>query len=157
MPKGRGFLAENRMIQLREIQGDTLAGVIDGVNTDYVCSFDYNPDSVQIYVNGRLKIRDWDDGFWIITPRTIRMKEPLQAGDSLEVEYKANVKTGGGAPGGRPDPPQVITYLPKTGTDEDLPAIASGEIHSKLSSSVENRSTTYADSMKPVMRKPEEV
>lgn len=102
------------MIQLKETQGDTLQGAIDGVNYTYVCSFDFIPETVNVYVNGRLKIRDWDDGFVVLPPRTINMKEPLLAGDSLEIEYRTQAQTGGGALGGVPNPPALGVLVPGT-------------------------------------------
>ena len=73
------------MITLKETQGDTLQGVIDGVNTDYLVSYDFITDKVNVYVNGRLKIKDWDDGFTVTPPRTVSLKEALLIGDSLEI------------------------------------------------------------------------
>lgn len=106
---------------LKETAGDTLVGAIDGVNVDYTVSYDYNADTVNVYVNGRLKIRDWDDGFWTVAPRGIKLKEPLQFGDSLEVEYKADTLTGGGAEGGCPSPPRIVETIPGLQSEQNIP------------------------------------
>ncbi|UCG53162.1 MAG: hypothetical protein JSW58_06310 [Candidatus Latescibacterota bacterium] len=111
------------MIQLRERAGDSLQGAVDGINQVYVVSYDYDLDSVNIYVNGRLKMREWDDGFWVIGPRTVKLKEALLVGDSLEVEYKANVQTGGGADGGCPPAPVAEVIVPDTSAERNLPDV----------------------------------
>jgi hypothetical protein len=115
------------LITLKETVGETLSGAIDGVNTDYLCSFDFIPDAVNVYVNGLLKIRDWDDGFLVVGTRTVRMKEPLLTGDSLEVEYKADVLTGGGAPGGVPPAATITENTPMQSTSENKPATSPTE------------------------------
>lgn len=141
------------MILLKETAGDTLAGSIDGVNFAYTCSFDFNVDTVNVYVNGRLKIRDWDDGFVVVPPRTVHMKEPLLTGDSLEIEYKSDVKTGGGALGGCPDAPIVASLEPEVDADQLVPGAATDNLE-PTSFSGENKPVALSDELKPVIINP---
>lgn len=121
-------------VLIKETQGDTITGVIDSSNTDYEVSFDFISDSVNVYVNGILKVRDWDDGFYVIPPRTIRMKIPLILGpgpddiDSLEIEYQANIKIGGGAEGGCPLAPVTVEEIPIVDADEEIPSLTADEL-----------------------------
>jgi len=144
------------MIQLKETAGDTLVGVIDGTNITYVCSFDFNPDTVNVYVNGRLKIRDWDDGFVVLSPRTVKMKEPLLLGDSLEIEYKSNTQTGGGALGGCPNAPTVAILEPGVQASQDIPGALATNME-PTSFAQENRPTLATDSLTPAIIAPRSV
>lgn len=156
---GGGFVAggvRTGMILLREKQGDTLQGDIDEVNTVYTTTYNFDPDTVNIYVNGRLKIKDWDDGFWATAPDIVTMKEPLKLGDSLEVEYKSDVKTGGGADGGCPEPPQVYRNVPGVSAEQDLPGVAAGVLEPQTLSSGENSPTMTSDELVPVIIAPKE-
>lgn len=100
------------MILLKETAGDTLTGDIDGSNVVFTTSFDFQFESVNVYLNGRLKVRDWDDGFWVTGVRIVTMKEPPLLGDTLEVEYRSDTRTGGGALGGVPGPAQIEVLRP---------------------------------------------
>jgi hypothetical protein len=122
------------MIQIRETAGDTLQGAIDGANRSYLVSYDYALGSVAIYVNGRLKMADWDDGFIEVPPRQVILNEPLLAGDSLEVEYRSPVKSGGGADGGIPYPPQAVPLTPAMTGHEPLPAASAMDVDPGLAS-----------------------
>lgn len=111
------------MITLKETAGDTLVGVVDGANTEFYTSFDFTPETVQVFWNGRLKVRDWDDGFLVQGTRKVVMKEAPLAGDSLEIEYQAEVRTGGGADGGCPSAPQATIIQPDTLTGQETPGM----------------------------------
>lgn len=136
---------------LKETAGESLQGAIDGSNTVYEVSFDYNADTVNIYVNGRLKIRDWDDGFWVIPPRTVKLKEPLQYGDSLEVEYKSNVLSGGGAEGGCPNPPRVVETLPGMSAAQNLPEMGADEVQPGMTAEDAPTSRIAALNLRPAI------
>jgi len=111
------------MITIKETQGDTLQGTIDGINTVYVASYDFFDDQrVSIFVNGRLKIREWEDGFTVVLPRTVILNEPLLVGDSLEVEYQSGIATGGGADGGCPSAPEIVILTTVLETEQDVPS-----------------------------------
>ena len=140
---------------LKETAGETLQGVIDGSNMVYMVSFDFNADSVNIYVNGRLKIRDWDDGFWVIPPRTVKLKEPLEYGDSLEVEYKANIQTGGGAEGGRPNPPSLGIVEPGMQATQNLPAMRADEVKPGMDASGVQPGQVVPATLRPVIIRPD--
>lgn len=142
------------MIIIKETQGDTLQGAIDNSNTVYTTSFDYNEDSVNIYVNGRLKIKSWDDGFVTRPPRTIILNEALLIGDSLEVEYKADVKTGGGADGGCPSAMESMILNPQTQSDDLEPDTNSDLLETQMLSDGENRSVLFPDELRPVIIQP---
>ena len=143
------------MIRLKETAGDTLVGAINGVNTVYTTSFDFDPGSVNVYVNGRLKVRTLDDGFTPQAPRTLIMKEALLIGDSLEVEYKSDVATGGGADGGCPSPPQIVEARPTTDSDEYIPGMTTDNLDPSLTAD-ELRLSMITDSLQPVILTPEE-
>lgn len=100
------------MILLKETAGDTLSGAIDGANTQFTTTFDFVPETVNVYLNGRLKVKDWDDGFWVTGTRLVTMKEPPLLDDTLEIEYRSDTKTGGGALGGVPAAPQTTVLKP---------------------------------------------
>lgn len=136
---------------LKETAGETLQGDIDGTNTVYVVSFDFNADTVNIYVNGRLKIKDWDDGFWVLPPRTVKLKEPLEIGDSLEIEYKSAVQTGGGAEGGCPNPPQVVETLPGMTAGQNLPEMGADEVQPGMTAGPGAQSNIAAINLRPVI------
>lgn len=143
------------MIRLKETAGDTLTGAINGVNTVYVTSFDFDIGSVNIFVNGRLKVRELDDGFTPQAPRTVILKEALLIGDSLEVEYKSDVATGGGADGGCPEPPQITIAKPTTNSEEYKPGMTMDNLDPSLTAD-ELRLSMIADRLKPVIITPEE-
>jgi len=138
------------MIQLKETAGDTLTGAIDGTNYAYGTSFDFNPDTVQVYVNGRLKIRDWDDGFVVIPPRTVHLKEPLLAGDSLEVEYQSPTNSGGGALGGVPGAPTAEVFQPGVSGEDLAPVFTSGDMRPSALVDTEPASL-LAEDLRPVI------
>jgi len=143
------------MIRLKETAGDTLTGAINGTNTVYVTSFDFDASTVNIYVNGRLKVRDLDDGFYVRAPRTIILKEALLVDDSLEIEYKSDVATGGGADGGVPPSPEVVESLPGVETDENIPGITARDMDPQINAD-ELRVGTIPSKLKPVIINPEE-
>lgn len=142
------------MIQIRETGGDTLVGAIDGVNVYYTTTYTFNLDSVNVYVNGRLKIREWDDGFYVRSPNVVVMKEPLLEGDSLEVEYKADIKTGGGADGGVPVRIEIEEKIPDVNAIQNLPGIRADDLGSSLSSDGDIKSEIGAFNYRPVILKP---
>lgn len=144
-------------VLIKETHGDTIVGAIDSSNTDYDVTFDLIADSVNVYVNGILKIRDWDDGFYVIPPRTIRMKIPLLVGpgaddiDSLEIEYKANIRTGGGAEGGCPLAPVTVEHIPSVATDEEIPNITTDELKPNTTADGIDPPVVLTDTLRPVI------
>lgn len=138
------------MILLKETAGDTLTGAVDGSNVHYVCSFDFNADTVNVYVNGRLKIRSWDDGFVVLPPRTIAMKEALLPGDSLEIEYKSDTRTGGGALGGVPGAPETMILEPGVAGESLVPDTTANNLQATATADLEKPSL-LATSLRPVI------
>lgn len=105
------------MLTIKEQQGDTLRGIIDGVNTTYFSSYNFSSkDDVDIYINDVLSTE-----FSVVMPNQIILDNPLFPGDSLEVEYFSSVLMGGGADGGCPDTPELINVKPDIQLEEDLP------------------------------------
>ncbi len=102
------------MMLIKETAGDTLTGAIDGTNATFVVSFDYDISLVNVFWNGILKVASLDDGYTLTTPRTVVLKEAPQVGDTIEIEYNYNNRTGGGALGGIPEPPVVEELIPET-------------------------------------------
>lgn len=120
------------MILIKETAGDTLTGVIDGANKAFVTSFDFDDANVKVYLNGMLMQANLDTGYDLIPPRTVVMKEaPLpnpDGCDTLEIEYRAEVKTGGGALGGCPDAPTVESLEPTLDLTEETPELAADNL-----------------------------
>lgn len=139
------------MITLKETAGDTLVGAVDGVNTEFYVSFDFQPETVQVFVNGRLKVRDWDDGFLVQGARKVVMKEAPLSGDSLEIEYHSDVHTGGGADGGCPSAPETRIIHPDTLAGEDIPDMGSEEMESSLSAQAELAPVIVPQSERPTL------
>lgn len=143
-------------ILIKETQGDTLGGVIDGANVHYTTTFQYAPDSVQVYVNGQLKVQAWDDGFVVLGGNLVALKEPLLVGDTLEIEYQANVKTGGGALGGIPEMGISQNLKPESTPDQQIPGTLADTLEPGIVSR-KNDPTTLSTDVRPVMIKPREV
>lgn len=139
------------MILLKETAGDTLQGAIDGSNRIFVTSFDASPFTVQVFLNGLLKPPTWEDGFDVHPPRTIIMKEPPLFGDSLQVEYQSDVRTGGGAEGGCPGVPQVEVYKGDVQAAEAIPEEHTGEIVSSISISGQPDLLILATNLQPAI------
>jgi hypothetical protein len=139
------------MITLKETAGDTLVGAVDGINTEFQVSFVFVPETVQVFVNGRLKVRAWDDGFLVQGTRKVVMKEAPLAGDSLEVEYHSDVHTGGGADGGCPGAPETRIIQPDTLTGEDIPEVSSEEIEASLAAQAELAPVIAPQSERPAL------
>lgn len=139
------------MITVKETQGDTLIGAIDGVNTLYQTTYDFvNELHINIFVNGRLKIRDWDDGFTVVLPNKVILKEPLLVGDSLEVEYQSGMPTGGGADGGCPPTPEIVILAPDTVTEQNVAKIMTEALGPYIFSDVMDTGMSVEE-LKPVI------
>lgn len=132
----------------------TVQGAIDGSNQVFVVSFDFVTDSVNVYVNGRRKFQGFDDGFDVLPPRSVVTKEALRPGDTLEIEYKSDTKTGGGALGGCPEPMRASVIEPDAIVPrEDLPELRTDEIEPSASTR-EDKPTVTASGMKPTLIRP---
>jgi len=97
---------------IKETVGDTITDVINGINKSFTTSFIFIPTSVGVYLNGQLKVGSLDDGFIITGAQTIEMKIAPMVGDTLVLEYLANIITGGGAIGGTPPPAEMEVLIP---------------------------------------------
>jgi hypothetical protein len=140
------------MILLKETAGDTLVGGIDGANTEFTTTFDFTAETVNVYLNGRLKLRDWDDGFWVVGTRTVVMKEPPELGDTLEVEYRSDTKTGGGASGGVPQAATVQVLKPEAeGEGEHVPDVQAQELAPSSTSSEHKPGVSSRGELRPVI------
>lgn len=142
------------MILIKETAGDTLRGAVDGVNTVYLTSFSFTLESVNVYINGQLKVRALADGFWVTAPNIVTLKIAALLGDTLEVEYYADTLTGGGAGGGCPNPPQIEVVRPGTNAEEHLPDVSGEDIKSSIASDGELQSNVFTDLLRPVILKP---
>jgi hypothetical protein len=141
---------------VKETAGDTLTGIIDGANTSFDTSFDFDSTFVKVYFNGMLMQADLETGYDLIPPRTVVMKEaPLfspDCPDTLEIEYKAvGIKTGGGALGGCPDAPKVCTVIPDMQACEDVPDLAAGDLEPTTLASEQEPSVLTGPELKPRM------
>jgi hypothetical protein len=137
------------MITIKETAGDTLVGAIDGTNIEFYTSFPFVPETVQVFWNGRLKVRDWDDGFTIQSPTKVVLKEAPLPGDSLEIEYESGTRTGGGADGGCPDAPKITIIQPGTISGEDTPGMISEKLSAKLAAPGNTPPATASSSDRP--------
>ena len=63
-------------------------GTIDGVNTLFLSSAMYVPGSVQVWLNGLLKRKDFDDGWTELGSNKILLKEAPEPGDVVQVFYR---------------------------------------------------------------------
>jgi len=141
------------IVLITETAGDTLTGAIDNVNQAYIVSYDFDETTVNAYVNGRLKVADLDDGFDVIPPRTVVMKEALLVGDSLEIEYQTDAAgvRGGGAPGGVPGPMKVHKLSPDTyARGERVPSLSAVPLQPSTFSSHDEPQLVASD-IKPVL------
>lgn len=68
---------------------EVASGVIDGVNTTFTISAPYVPLSVNVFLNGQLKRRDFADGWTETNPAAgvITLAEPPIDGDVVQVFY----------------------------------------------------------------------
>lgn len=135
---------------ISEIAGDSLQGAINGVNRVFVVTYDYNPDKIQVFHNGRLKVQSLDDGYDLMLPRSVRMREPPQAGDTVEIQYQANVLTGGGALGGVPEAPVVTQLAPSIDGHSNEPQVT-GEDLKPVATSHDDRPGLLSEDMVPVL------
>ena len=140
------------MILLKETAGDTLSGAIDGVNAQFGTTFDFQAESVNVYFNGRLLIRAWDDGFWVTGTRLVTMKEAPMLGDTLEIEYRSDTRTGGGALGGIPQAATMEVLRPNAeATKESIPDVIASELV-PISTSRENTpETSSSGELRPML------
>jgi hypothetical protein len=100
------------MLLIKETQGDTLGGIIDGTNVTYTTSLTMAVEFVNVYINGVMKVASLQDGYTVTGLNTVVLNEPLVPGDTLEIEYRSKTFTGGGAPGGAPAQPSAQVLIP---------------------------------------------
>jgi hypothetical protein len=64
-------------------------GEIDGVNTRFYVSTPYKVGSVQLFLNGQLKVKEYDDGCVEISSvdRCVDTKEPPLPGDTVQFYF----------------------------------------------------------------------
>jgi len=134
---------------IRERAGDTLTGVIDGVNQRFVTSFDWVPEEAALYLNGVRTQALADNGWLAQPPRDFVMKQPPEVGDTLTFEYQADIATGGGHLGGCPSAPTVAILEPKLEVQgENIPQIETGELNPDLDV-VDLRPGVTSDELRP--------
>ena len=63
-------------------------GLIDGVNTVYQVSTSYVSGSVQVFLNGQAKRQDFADGWSELGGNKIKMAQPPEGGDVLQVYFR---------------------------------------------------------------------
>lgn len=144
------------MILIKETAGDTLIGVIDGVNQTYETTFDFASGSMNVYLNGILMRQDLETGYDMIPPRTVVMREPPlsdpDGADTLEIEYRADIKTGGGALGGRPEPMLVDVVAPDgMEARQDIPDVEADNMEPSTGAHTARPTTLAGDTLRPAM------
>jgi len=136
-------------ILIRERSSDTLLGVIDGSNQRFLITFDANPDTIAVYRNGLLVDPSLDNGYSVVPPRDIRMTIAPFVDDTIEVEYQADVLSGGGADGGVPDPPSVEILEPDLSADgEAVPDIEAENMEPHTSTGID-RPDVVSEDLRP--------
>jgi hypothetical protein len=63
-------------------------GPIDGSNKSFTVSAMYVPGSLQIWLNGQLKRKDFTDGWTEQGSNKFKMKEAPEAGDVVQAYYR---------------------------------------------------------------------
>lgn len=96
---------------MRFVQTATIdmQGAIDGVNRTFVTTLPMALSTTVVFLNGRLKVASWDDGYVLQDARTVVMNEPPLPGDSVQVGFDVTSSSLGGAGGGVPPPAAVVS------------------------------------------------
>lgn len=68
---------------------ETAAGAVDGTNKTFYVSAPYKVGSVQYFLNGILKVKEWDDGCIEISSldREVELKEAPLPGDVIQFYF----------------------------------------------------------------------
>jgi hypothetical protein len=77
----------NTTIIREEVLEEQLSGVVNGVNTIFTANFNFDPDSVKLYLNGLRQKRGMLNDFVISGTNQITMNEAPIFGDSLIMDY----------------------------------------------------------------------
>lgn len=64
-------------------------GPVNGVNKQFTVSAQYLPGTLQVWLNGQLKRRDFVDGWVELGSNKFEMKEPPEVGDVVQVWFRA--------------------------------------------------------------------
>jgi hypothetical protein len=67
---------------------EVATGAVDGTNRLFRVSASYAPGSVQVWLNGLLLKRDYDDGWAELGSNVIRLKVAPVSGDTVQVFYR---------------------------------------------------------------------
>lgn len=67
---------------------EVAVGVIDGVNTTFRVSVMYVPGSLQVWLNGLLLRKDWDNGWVELGSNKFRLKEAPISGDVVQAYFR---------------------------------------------------------------------
>lgn len=96
---------------------EVASGVIDGVNTVFSVSAPYVPLSVNVFLNGQLKRKDFADGWVETNPATgvITLGEPPIDGDVVQVFF---------VDGSPNQPSDVVEVCPLVGTLVEVEVLA---------------------------------
>ena len=63
------------------------SGTVNGLNREFRLGTDYRPGSTRVFLNGVLQEDDLQDGWTELGGKRIRMNEPPQPGDTIQVYY----------------------------------------------------------------------
>lgn len=67
---------------------ETALGPVNGINTKFTTSVMYVPGSLQVWLNGLLKRRDFDDGWVELGSNKFEMKEAPITGDVVQAYFR---------------------------------------------------------------------
>jgi len=73
---------------MSDIVTRNLIGTIDGVNQDFTTPEPYMAGSVALWVNGLLRVDNYDDGFEELGVNQIRLRTAPLPGTVLQVQYR---------------------------------------------------------------------
>lgn len=68
------------------IIGETLAGTINNINTVFTTAFNFDPNSIRLFINGFSQVRGVD--YTVTAANAITLTFPAIIGDSLQVDYQ---------------------------------------------------------------------
>lgn len=67
---------------------EVAVGPVNGVNKNFSVSASYAPGSTQVWINGQMKRRDFEDGWTELGSNKLQLGQAPQVGDVVQVWYR---------------------------------------------------------------------
>lgn len=64
------------------------SGFVDGLNRDFYTSVSYVTGSIEVFLNGQAKRKDWADGWLEMGSNHVRLKQAPAPGDVVQVYFR---------------------------------------------------------------------